>query len=303
MSAPDLAEIDLNLLVVFEALLIERNVSRAARRVGLAQPSVSNALTRLRALFSDDLFIRTPQEMRPTPRALDLAEPIRQALQQVRSALQPPAAFNPAIATRRFTLGAADNADFALAIGLPAFCQAAPHAELKIITVANYATAYSMLDAGSLDIAVGLFRAVPKRFKTISLYWERYVCAAHHDHPELVDGLKLESFVSLPHLTVTRDTAGIVDAALAKRGLARRVAVQVPYFAVVPHLIENTRLLAVVGERIGHRFAATASVRCHRIPLDLEPWNVSAVWTRQDNPDKATAWLLAMLQQTSALLT
>src|SRR5262249_47682525 len=90
MASVDLAGIDLNLLVLFEALLIERNVSRAARRLGLAQPSASNALNRLRALFGDDLFIRTPKEMRPTPRAMELAAPVISALQHVRSALEPP---------------------------------------------------------------------------------------------------------------------------------------------------------------------------------------------------------------------
>jgi len=111
MPAPNLATVDLNLLVVFEALLIERSVSRAAQRLGLAQPSVSNALNRLRALFDDEVFIRTPQEMRPTPRALELAEPIVEALQQVRAALTPPAGFDLSTSTRTFTGAAADNAD------------------------------------------------------------------------------------------------------------------------------------------------------------------------------------------------
>jgi DNA-binding transcriptional LysR family regulator len=300
MASADLAGIDLNLLVLFEALLIERNVSRAARRLGLAQPSASNALNRLRALFGDDLFIRTPQEMRPTPRAMELAEPIISALQRVRSALEPPAAFDPATATRKFTIAGADNVDFALALVGLRLSQAAPYAEFDLITSAGPGPAYSMLDAGSLDIAVGFFRAVPKRFSTVSLYWERYVCIAHGGHPELVDGLNLETFVALPHLAVTRE-AGIIDAALAKRGLERRIAMRVPFYALIPYIFEN-RLIAVVGERIGHHLAATMNVRCYPVPLDIEPWNVSAVWLRQDNPDKALTWLVTLLRQASALL-
>jgi DNA-binding transcriptional LysR family regulator len=302
MDAPNLAAVDLNLLVAFEALLIERNVSRAARRVGLTQPSMSNALARLRALLDDELFIRMPREMRPTVRALEIAEHVSAALQQIRSALKPTARFEPASTVRKFTIGAADNVDFALGIGLPTICQAAPNAGFDIKAVI-YAEALAMLDTGFLDIAVGLFRAVPKRFSCVSLYWERYVCVADSEHSGLVNGLTVESFLALPHLFVARDTAGMVDAALAERGLKRRIAVEVPYFAVVPHLLEGTELLAVVGERIGQRFAAMTKIKCHPLPLDVPAWNVSAIWPRQNDPDHGVAWLLTMLQRTSAILT
>src|SRR5205823_653974 len=266
MATPNLAAVDLNLLVVFEALLIERNVSRAAGRIGLTQPSVSNALARLRALIGDTLFVRTPQEMRPTPRALELAEPIVNALQQVRAALESPTGFDPATATRKFTIGAAANVDFALANGALRLSQAAPRAAFSLLPLARSEAEYPMLDDGSLDVAVGLFRAVPKRFGTASLYWERYVCIAHSEHPDLVDGLTLERFVGLPHLVVTRD-AGAVDDALAKQGLELSVAVDVPFYAIVPYMVEGSRLLAVVGERIGQRLAATTNVRCYPLPL------------------------------------
>lgn len=302
MAIPNLARVDLNLLVVFEALLIERSVSRAAQRLGLAQPSVSNALNRLRLLFADDVFIRTPQEMRPTPRALELAEPVVDALQQVRAALIPPAGFDPATSTRTFTGAAADNADFALALVGKRLSEAAPRAVFNVISLAGSATTYSMLDEGSLDIAIGLFRAVPKRFSIASLYWERYVCIADHEHPDLLDGLTLDKLAALPHLAVTRD-AGMIDAALASRGLRRRVTMQVPFFTVVPYLIQGSRLLAVVGERFGHHLATIMGVRCYPLPFDIEPWNISAVWPRQgSSPDAAIAWLVTMLRQTSALL-
>ena len=143
--------------------------------------------------------------MRPTPRAQELAEPITGALQQVRAALTPPAALDPSTSTRNFTVAAADNADFALALVGKRLSEAAPHAMFDIISLAGAATAYSMLDEGSVDVAVALFRAVPKRFSAVSLYWERYVCIADRDHPELADGLTLERLAALPHLAVTRD--------------------------------------------------------------------------------------------------
>ena len=265
----------------------------------MVTPSLRN---RLRMLLADDVSIRTPQEMRPTSRALELAEPIVDALQQVRAVLTPPPEFDPSTSTHKFTIAATDNVDFALALIGARLSEAAAHATFNLVSLDGFAATYSLLDARSADVAVGLFRAVPKRFSTISLYWERYVCIADREHPDLADGLTLEKLVALPHLAVTRD-AGMVDAALASRGLKRRVAMHVPVFAVVPYLIQGSRLIAVVGERIGHRLAKTMNIRCDPLPFDIEPWNISAVWPRQgNNPDEAVSWLVTMLRQTSALL-
>jgi DNA-binding transcriptional LysR family regulator len=169
MDNQHLAAVDLNLLVAFEALLIERNVSRAARRLGVAEPTMSNALNPLRTSLGDELFVRTPEEMRPTPRVLDLAEPVREALQQIRSMLKPSATFDPVSAQRRFVIGASDNVDFALAPGLVSVRRAAPGITIEIPSVPHQ-TAIAMLDDGSLDLAVGLSRAVPKRMDCVTLY-------------------------------------------------------------------------------------------------------------------------------------
>ena len=165
VQASSFAGFDLNLLVVFEALAVERSVSQAARRVGLTQPAVSNALGRLRALVHDDLFVRTPQEMRPTSRALELAGPIGGALQQIRTALSPPERFDSTTTRRHFAIGASDNVDYALAPCFPAFYQAAPRAGFNFIEASGFGSAISMLDAGSIDIAVGRFSSLPKRLE------------------------------------------------------------------------------------------------------------------------------------------
>ena len=301
MQASSFAGFDLNLLVVFEALAAERNVSQAAQRVGLTQPAVSNALSRLRALVHDDLFVRTPQEMRPTSRALELAGPIGDALQQIRAALSPPERFDPTTTRRHFAIGASDNVDYALAAGFPAFYQAAPQARFNFIEAIGFGSAISMLDTGSIDIAVGRFPSLPKRLDSALLYSERYVCVARRGDPQPAAG-ELEKFVELPHLIVTRDS-GIVDAALAERDVARRIAVEVPVFSVVPHMLEGINLLTVVGERIGRDFSAKASLECHAAPLALQPWEVSVVWIRQANPDEGVLWLFSMLKQAANLLS
>lgn len=302
MQTPNLAGFNLNLLLVFEALIIEQSVSRAARRVGLTQPSVSNALSRLRLLVHDDLFVRTPQGMLPTSRALELAEPIESALNQIRVALSVSEKFDPSSTSRKFSIGASDNVDFAISVGFPAIFRAAPNARFDFIDAVGAELATSMLDSGSIDIAVGLFRSLPKRIDSVWLYSERYICVARRDDPDLVGGLTLEKFVALPHLSTTRDNAGIVDAALTERGLTRRIAVQVPNFALVPHMLEGSNLLTVVGERIGRDFSRTATLECHTVPLTLQSWEISAAWRRQANPDEGVLWLAAMLRQAADML-
>ena len=184
----------------------------------------------------------------------------------MRSALEPPTAFDPATATQNFTIGATDNVDFALAIVVPRLSRAAPHATFSLISLAHSEAAYPLLDNGSLYVAVGLFRAVPKRFNTVSLYWERYVCIVHTANIRTWWMGLPEKFVGLPHLAVTRDV-GTVDDALAKQGLERRVAVDVPFYAIVPHMIEGSRLLAVIGERVGHGLTATTNVQMLSLAL------------------------------------
>lgn len=302
MQNPIFTGFNLNLLLVFEALSLERSVSRAAQRLNLTQPSVSNALRRLRLLVHDDLFVRTPQGMHPTARALELADPIQNALDQIRGALTPVGSFDPSTTQRQFSIGASDNVDYALSVGLPAIFRAAPHVRLNVVDAAGAEIAISMLDSGLIDVAVGLFPSLPKRLDSVQLYFERYTCVARRAHPDLGNGLTLENFVELPHLLVTRDAARIVDSALAERGLTRRIAIQEPNFALVPHLLRGTDMLAVVGERIGRGFLKDEDLESHDLPFAVPSWTISAAWRRQFYRDEGNFWLIGMLKQAAALL-
>src|SRR6185437_12887590 len=213
----NLAAVDLNLLVAFEALLVERNVSRAAKRIGLAQPSMSSALARLRLLFADELFVRTPREMRPTPRALALAGPVCQALQQIRTSLKKPEIFDPAATERRFMIGGSDNADFSLAPAMAHVLKAAPKIAIEILSLEKD-SAVAMLDDGVLDFAVGCFDAQPKRFASAALYRDRYVCVRDRRLQPQRNRLTLEDFARARHLHVALDTAGSIDETLAAHG-------------------------------------------------------------------------------------
>lgn len=256
---------------------------------------MSNALSRLRLFAHDDLFVRTSKEMRPTPRAIELAGPICDALKQIRIAFSSEP-FDPATTGRHFVIGASDDIDSTLTASV-LFYQGAPHAQFSLVESSSLELAFSMLDAGSIDIAMGNFALLPKRLDSALLYSEHYVCVARRGHPDLAAGLTLEKFVTLPHLSIIRDKAGIVEAALARQNLTRRIVAQVPFYALARNMLEGTDWLAVVGERIARDFSTRANIECHTVPLDLQPREVCAAWVRQRNPDGGVLWLVSLLRK------
>jgi len=304
IDSVNLASIDLNLLVAFEALLAERNVSRAAQRMGLAQPSMSHALTRLRALFGDELFVRTPKEMRPTPRALELAAPIADALEQVRCALEPTCAFDPATSDRRFRLAASHYVDFVLGLLLaPILMRGAPHACFEVLQK-DETDVIDLLDAGVIDLAVGRFASAPKRLRMAPLYDEHWVCLARQGHPGLGNELTLDRFCELPHLVVGPDTDPfpMVDEALRNQRRSRRISQVIYNYAAVPYLLEVTELVAVVGHRVAERFAASSMVAAYELPFAVPSWRISLLWSRRTDSDPAMLWLRRLLHDVTAPL-
>ena len=298
--APTLAAVDLNLLVAFDALMAERNVTRAAQRVGIGQPAMSSALSRLRALFHDELFVRVPGRMEPTPKALQLATPIGDALQQIRRALDPGLPFDAASAQRIFRIGATDYTEFVLLPPLNAYLrQAAPGIDIRIVPTTTD-RALELLDLHELDFAIGTFAALPKRLSSAPLFTERFVCVARRDHPDLGNaGLQLDSFLALPHLlrSLRGDADGTVDQALARRGLKRHVVMTVTNFLVVPFILERSDAIATLAERVARRLAGTASLAIHDPPLQLEPWTTSLVWGRAVAQDAGAAWLQSTIRE------
>jgi DNA-binding transcriptional LysR family regulator len=298
----NLAALDLNLLNAFDALIVERSVSRAATRIGVSQPAMSNALSRLRALFGDELFIRAPQEMSPTPRALALAGPIGEALQSLRTALATPKQdFAPESSTRLFSIAASDNCDFALASAFSALRKEAPCIGLDIIA-AGRSAALDRIDEGSFDLAIGWLARLPQRYVSAALYTERYVCIYNRSAHKFTNGLDLHLFALLPHLHVAHDTTGFVDTQLAAAGLVRRIAMIVPNFALVPYALEDSDLIAVVGARIAQRFASLPWIAIHALPVPHEPWTVSAVWGKVQEMDRGVVWLREQLRRACATL-
>lgn len=289
----NLATVDLNLLVAFEALFAERNVTRAARRVGLMQPSMSNTLTRMRDLFSDELFVRTPNGMVPTPRALEIAPSILEALAQLRKVFENGRSFDPGTAERRFTVSVSDYTDLILMPGVIAALRTrAPGIDLRIKPL-NPSGLYEDIDSGDVDLAIGGHLPLPARYVGIDLFDERFVCIADPENPVVASGLDVKAYAHTPHILFSRDSAsgGVADEVLSAIGLKRRVVVTIPHVMAMPFAIRGTDLLAMIAERVALRLKELAGVTVFPLPLEMPSFSLKLVHSRRLAQDPALVWL------------
>jgi DNA-binding transcriptional LysR family regulator len=249
----DLSRVDLNLLVVFETVLEERHVGRAAARLTLSASAVSHGLGRLRQLLNDPLFLRTPKGVVPTARAIELAEPVADILAGVRSVVSTAEPFDPAKSTRRFTVGAPDGISAVILPQLLTTVQrAAPHIDISVRQILPtparvWQSAIADLDARAMDIAIIPADDVPARFAERILYDEDFVIAMRKGHPFGVEPT-LKGFCAMQHLVVslTGDAHGFVDEFLATQGYSRRIALTVPNFMFALAVIAETNLIAAL---------------------------------------------------------
>lgn len=291
----NLARLDLNLLVAFDALLTERGVTRAAARVGLRQSAMSHNLARLRALFGDELLTRGPEGMRPTPRALALAEPVRAALAQIQALLSRDEAFDSRTAERTFRIGLPDSTEVLLVPALLAhLCEAAPGIHLRLHNI-DSSRLLDDLDADRLDLAVGMgmFAQGQAHHKRRLLLTETYLCMFNAERTGVSAPITLEDYVRLPHvLTSLREgERGVVDDALAKLGLKRTVVLTTPHFLAVPFLVSRTPVVTTMHARLARFFAAELGLSLSSPPVELQETAVSLLWHASYDHDPAHAWL------------
>ena len=249
----NLAGMDLNLLIVFDAVMRERNVTRAADLVGLSQPAVSNALSRLRHHLKDELFIRSPEGMKATPRALELAEPVRTALHNLEVVLAPPE-FDPLTSRRSFKVAAMD---YATSVIFPRIVdqmtELAPEINLRVLPPDD---ALDALDNQTADFALIPMPDPPERFEYETLGGETFVLLMRAGHPLATGKLTLERFVEYPHLLVSLrgEATGFVDDALKEHGLTRRVAMTVPQFSMTPQILAATDMVLTVPKGLADTY-------------------------------------------------
>lgn len=303
----DLSRADLNLLVLFEAVLEERHVGRASERLNLSASAVSHGLGRLRRLLNDPLFLRTPRGVAPTERAIDLAGPIADILARTRGVLAVAAPFEPAASTRRFTIGAPDGVS---AVFLPPLLAAlrdrAPGIDISLRQLLPsqgeigydrvWRGAFAELDAREMDIAVLPSDAVPARFARRTLHDEDFVVVMRAGHPFAEDP-SLARYCALAHLVVSHsgDPLGFVDASLAERGLARRVALTAPNFMFALALVADTDLVSAVPRRFAALYGSRFGIVAREAPIPLPRFRLNAVAPEPAMRDAGLAFIFDLL--------
>ncbi|MBX3590067.1 MAG: LysR family transcriptional regulator [Burkholderiaceae bacterium] len=296
----NLRSIDLNLLTVFDAIMAEGNQSRAAHRLGMSQPAMSNALARLRAALDDPLFVRTAQGMTPTPRGRALAEPVRQALDLVQTGLERSRRdddFDYRSSTRPAVVVVDDYGDTVI---MPRFMnwlmQTAPGVRVRIRRDPLGAALSKKLSDGSVDLAIRYFRQRDGELQAKMLIEEEFVSMVRQDHPVIGDSLSLAQYLALPHVVFGRlgrqgIRNSIVDRELRRLGLTRHIALQVPGFQSMPIIVQNTDFVCTLPRRMAQAYAHQLRLKTLKTPLDLPSLPLYMVWSKSMDRDPAHQWL------------
>ncbi|MFS2153920.1 MULTISPECIES: LysR family transcriptional regulator [unclassified Rhizobium] len=290
----DLHGIDLNLLVAFDALMAERSVTRAGVRIGRTQPAMSAALSRLRALLQDELFIRGPEGLQPTPRALDLAEPLGHALSEIQRTLEFTRIFDPSTSTVTLSIGLSEHAAFAVLPSLLAVLRAqAPGIVLRIRNIDHRDEVITLLDLGEADLTIGVPHTPAGRILSRRLFEERFVCVVRKGHPQGEAELTLETFLQMSHLLVSPENErfGLVDAALGKLGLRRRLALSLPQMYAAPQLVASSDLIATLMRGVVDACGYREQLHVLKPPLDLGTATFDMAWHRRNDVHPAQRWL------------
>lgn len=291
MNLTSLSSADLNLLPVFQVLLEERNVTRAAGRLHLTQPAISRNLARLRQLFNDPLFTRTPKGLAPTPRAEALALQLQQSLQDL-SLLIEPATFTPAEATQNFRLA---TTDYGAQVLLPSVIKRlrleAPLVTLEIIPWQEQLL--QQLDQQAIDLATCTVADLPAAIHGRGIGSDRFVCVVREGHPLIEQGLDLESYASHPHALITLGGSrkGAIDYLLEQQGLTRRIALRVPHFVAALALVAQSDLILTVPYGLAKSCAAQYQLKILAFPMEQEDFTYSIIWHERHRQDPGHLWL------------
>ena len=292
----NLARVDLNLLVAFDALITERSVTRAAARIGIRQSAMSHTLARLRSLFGDELFTRAPDGIRPTPRALALLEPIKAVLGQVLALTATPAAFVPETAEKTFRIGLPDSVEVLLMPSLLAHLQHhAPGIRLRLQVTGEAAQLLDDLDADRIEMAFGIGALTQGRdhHKQRPLLVGDFLCMFNPALVGLQPPISLEDYVRLPHVltSLRQGERGVVDDALEKIGLTRTIALVTPRFLAVPFLVRGAPVVTTMHAELARLFAATLALSLSPPPVALPKISISLFWHASYDDDPAHLWL------------
>lgn len=293
----DIRSLDLNLLVVFDAMLKHRNVTRAGEALGLSQPAMSAAVARLRALFDDPLFVRAGAQMNPTPRAESLGGAIRDVVRTIESEILQPSAFDPLTSQRVFTLVTPDIAEMNfLPRLLGHLADHAPQVSLKTLAMPRHAAA-TALESGAAELAIGYFPDLQKAgFYQQRLIRSTHVCLLRKEHATIGRKLSLSQFLKASHAVVKPDgREHVFEQFLQKKGIERRVVVELSHFMSLLPIVENSELIATVPRDLAAFFVRHGEVRYVDTPMKSPVIDVHLFWHQRFQKDHAHTWLRKLI--------
>ncbi len=288
----NLRSFDLNLLLTFDAIYSERSISKAADKLSLSQPTVSNALARLRISLDDPLFVRSAQGMVPNAKAKALAEPVRQALLIIERGLGGDEGFNFSQSSREFSIAVEDYGEVVI---LPRFVDwlsvVAPQVKIRIRPEPSASLKAALME-GVVDLALDYYPVRNPDYVNKCVMTETLLTLSRRDHPLIGDKLSLESFLALGQVIIEPrpDAMPLIDAALAKRGLKRHVAVTVPHFMSMPLIVQSSDMIATMPRRMALLYADHFRVRAHAMPLRTPQLPVYLIWHKSAESDSGHQW-------------
>lgn len=289
MNRNDLRRVDLNLLIVFETLMHERSVTRAAEKLFLGQPAISAALARLRSLFDDPLFVRTGRSMEPTARAMEIAALL------ISTAVSRAAEFHPATSNAVFRIGLSDDVEFGLLPPLIKRLRAEAPGVVLVIRRTNYLLMPSLLASGEISVGVAYTDELPANAKRKVLRRSKPKLLRADSAP---GPLSLDDFCSRPHALVSfaGDLSGFIDSELEKLGRKRRVVLALPQFNGLGTLLSGTDILAIVPDYTAAALTSAGGVRSEELPLPAQTFELHMAWRGAQDNDPAERWLRSRIQ-------
>ncbi|MES2531337.1 MAG: LysR family transcriptional regulator [Pseudomonadota bacterium] len=295
----DITKVDLNLLVAFAAMAQHRSVTRAAESIGLSQPAMSAAVARLRLLFDDALFVKTAAGMQPTPRAMQLSEPVLRVVEAIKAEILPASAFDPASSTKEFAIVTPDIAEVHfLPRILAEFAREAPRCALRTVSMSRHAAA-DALASGAAELAIGYLPDLQKAgFFLQKLFRNDYVCIVRSAHPEIGEKLTLKTYLAASHAVVSPDgREHLLEQALQQRRLERRVVVVLSHFMSLLPIIESSDLVATVPRDLANICVRHGDIRIVEPPFKSPVVEVHQFWHRRFHQDAANVWLRGLVHR------
>jgi DNA-binding transcriptional LysR family regulator len=290
----ELRKFDLNLLLAFDLLMQERNVSRAAERMFISQSAMSHVLHRLRQQLDDPLLVRATTGMRPTARALALIGPVRKVLREIEQLIEP-SKFDPRLSQRSFVLDTIDYIEYLMVPPLiEHISKQAPGIDIHVRQT-EAPLPEAELENGDIDVVIG-FEVIlkpPTSLVSELLFEDQMACIVRENHPDVGSDISLEEYIDMKHILISRSwkKTGVIDEWLAAQGLERRIALIVPHFLSAPLIVAKTDMVLSLPLRIAEKFVQIAPVKILHVPLDLPSYPVIMVWHPLFDKEAAHCWL------------